>query len=312
MDYIKLYYTLCTYCKETPLHERISKRNSNDDRLQKNYIYTEKHHIIPKHSGGTDDLVNIVELLPEEHFMAHYIRYMAYNDKNDYISIRFMVNGYKNKKFLINEIPKTKLNKMVKTFKQGIGEFRKKHSWHTVDGVRRISESRSGNMPVMTDDNKIISVPTTHPKVLSGEWVHHTKGKISVFDEFGNKLRITSNEYRNNKHKYVANTGTSVGSDNPKYSGYTDDDIVNFISELSLYVGCGYVIPYNICREYYSSKFGYTLPKFFSKFRFNGIGKRKLYELVCKMTKLPYNPYIMNNPKYGNVIRNKINELLKK
>jgi hypothetical protein len=125
-------------------------------------------------------------------------------------------------------------------------------------------------------------------------------------------LRITSNEYRNNKHKYVANTGNQVGGDNTNYSGYTDEDIVNFISELSFHIGCGYVIPYNICREYYFRKFGYNLPKSFSKFRFNGMGKSKLRELVFEMTKLPYNPYIMNNPKYGNVIRNKINELLKK
>jgi hypothetical protein len=311
MDYIKLYYTLCTYCKETPINERISKRNPNDVRLLKDYIYTERHHIIPKHTGGTDDVVNMVELLPEEHFMAHYIRYMAYGDKNDYISIRFMVNGYKNKKFLINEIPKTKLNKMVKMFKQGVGEFRKKHSWHTDDGIKRISESRKGMMPVLVD-GKVIAVSVSHPNVLSGEWVHHTTGKISVFDEFGNKLRISSKEYRNNKNTYVANTGNQMGISNPTYSGYTDDDIVKFVVDLSKLINCGYIIPYNVCRDYYFQKYSYNLPKSFSNFRFSGDKKRGLYRLVQLKTDMKLNLHIMNNRKLRNVIETKIKELLKK
>lgn len=84
MDYVKLYYKLCTYCKETPLNERILKRDSND-------------------------------------------------------------------------------------------------------GVKKISESKKGMIPVLVD-GKVMSVSVLHPKVLNGEWTHHTTVKISVFDEFGNKL----------------------------------------------------------------------------------------------------------------------------
>lgn len=35
--------------------------------------YTESHHIIPKCMGGTNDASNLVELLPEEHFIAHQL-----------------------------------------------------------------------------------------------------------------------------------------------------------------------------------------------------------------------------------------------
>ncbi len=34
-------------------------------------IYTHKHHIIPRHAGGSDDPSNIVELTIEEHALAH-------------------------------------------------------------------------------------------------------------------------------------------------------------------------------------------------------------------------------------------------
>ena len=35
--------------------------------------YTEGHHVIPKCLGGTDDLSNIVQLTPEEHYVAHQL-----------------------------------------------------------------------------------------------------------------------------------------------------------------------------------------------------------------------------------------------
>lgn len=35
--------------------------------------YVEKHHIIPRCLGGSDDLTNIVELTSEEHFLAHQL-----------------------------------------------------------------------------------------------------------------------------------------------------------------------------------------------------------------------------------------------
>lgn len=37
--------------------------------------YTEKHHIIPKSEGGTDDISNLVELTPREHYIAHKLLY---------------------------------------------------------------------------------------------------------------------------------------------------------------------------------------------------------------------------------------------
>jgi len=40
--------------------------------------YTEKHHIIPKCLGGSDDLSNIAVLTPEEHFLAHQLLVKIY------------------------------------------------------------------------------------------------------------------------------------------------------------------------------------------------------------------------------------------
>lgn len=45
-----------------------------------------KHHIIPRHAGGTDDPDNLVFLTIEEHAEAHRILYERYQRKEDYLA----------------------------------------------------------------------------------------------------------------------------------------------------------------------------------------------------------------------------------
>lgn len=42
--------------------------------------YTESHHIIPRCLGGADDASNLVDLTPEEHFLAHQLLVKIYKD----------------------------------------------------------------------------------------------------------------------------------------------------------------------------------------------------------------------------------------
>jgi hypothetical protein len=44
------------------------------------YVYYEKHHIIPRCMGGTDDRGNIVLLLASEHYLAHQLLVKIYPD----------------------------------------------------------------------------------------------------------------------------------------------------------------------------------------------------------------------------------------
>lgn len=52
------------------------------------YIYTHKHHVIPKHMGGTDDPSNLVELTVEDHAIAHFVLYKMHGHWQDYIAWR--------------------------------------------------------------------------------------------------------------------------------------------------------------------------------------------------------------------------------
>lgn len=61
-----------------------------------NKFMKHKHHIVPKHAGGTDDPSNIVELTIEEHAEAHRILYETYGrvqDKRAWMGLSKMMTG---------------------------------------------------------------------------------------------------------------------------------------------------------------------------------------------------------------------------
>jgi len=47
-------------------------------RSRKLDCYVEKHHIVPRCLGGSDDTTNLVELTPEEHYVAHQLLVKIY------------------------------------------------------------------------------------------------------------------------------------------------------------------------------------------------------------------------------------------
>ena len=53
-------------------------------------IYTHKHHIIPRHAGGSNDPSNLVELTTEEHALAHkklFFIYGRWQDELAYLAL---------------------------------------------------------------------------------------------------------------------------------------------------------------------------------------------------------------------------------
>lgn len=68
MNYRKIYENLINRSKNRVLED-----------------YTEKHHIVPKCMGGSDEQENLVNLTPEEHYVAHQLLVKIYPDNDSLI-----------------------------------------------------------------------------------------------------------------------------------------------------------------------------------------------------------------------------------
>ena len=60
-----------------------------------------KHHIIPKHMGGTDDPENLVKLTVEDHAIAHKELYEKYGKQEDKVAWLALSGQAKHKEFIV-------------------------------------------------------------------------------------------------------------------------------------------------------------------------------------------------------------------
>ena len=82
MDYQKIY-------------DRLVRRGQN--RILEGY--SEKHHIVPRCIGGTDDATNLVLLTPEEHYLCHLLLVKIHPNNIRLVkAAMFMVSANKNQK----------------------------------------------------------------------------------------------------------------------------------------------------------------------------------------------------------------------
>lgn len=239
MNYEKLYTNLINYCKSVDIETRIRKRNPKDKRLNDlKGVYTERHHIVPRHENGDNSIDNLVTLLPEEHFLAHMIRYKAFKNRKDFLACRFIINGITKKQKAVGNIPQKVTSKIVSFFKQSISSFRKKHGWHTANGILSISKSRIGKIPVVDSETgeMIGSVDRNHPMIISGKWVHHSKGKTVMINPTTNETKrvkfLDVDNYL--KSGWVKLPVDSNGEKNSNYSGLNSDDIYGYFYDFYL------------------------------------------------------------------------------
>jgi hypothetical protein len=243
MNYEKIYNQIC---------ERGKFRSKKDG------IYLEKHHIIPTFffknnrrklrysdgifDGDPDRPSNITLLTPREHFLAHILLCKIWSNTKWYYrcksSLLFFFTSKEDSKHL-----RHKAENIINT---------KKYQKYREQAIEAISKERTGKMPVKDVSTGIIigSVSIDHPKVLSGEWAHHTKGtKIS--------------EERKLKQKEIS-MGTNNGN-----SKYTDQEIID--SYLTCCKKYNMIVNQRFWVEYSRrNKLPYLTS--FKKFRLNGGG----------------------------------------
>lgn len=182
MDYQKIYSNL------------IQKRKSV--LLENQYI--EKHHIVPKCLGGSDDEDNLVVLTPEEHFLAHQLLVKIYPEhkglkyalymmtkapqgrrnnnklygwiKRDYLANRAQSRGHTGRKFSPEHIAKLKAARA----KQIITEETKQKISSTKKGVKMTPEA------IASMNEKRNSHPTWKDSQRNKTMSEESKAKISA------------------------------------------------------------------------------------------------------------------------------------
>jgi len=155
-----------------------------EKRKKSSGVYYELHHVVPEFmfksrkrtgpaghlDGNPNSVDNLVLLTFQEHLMAHYYLYEILKDTRYGYSA-----GSALQFFFIkatgSHIRQRTLSKVDKEFLDKMAHLRE-------IGIASISKARTGKMPVVDaiTREKIGSMPVNHPRVLSGEWVHHSKG----------------------------------------------------------------------------------------------------------------------------------------
>lgn len=100
--YTKIYYQIIDRARNRVLNE-----------------YTERHHIIPKSLGGTDDICNLVNLTPREHYICHLLLTKMVNNEGDKAKMTLAAMWFRRYDGLIN-------NRIYGALKTFISEHRSK------------------------------------------------------------------------------------------------------------------------------------------------------------------------------------------
>ena len=182
-----------------------------------------------------------------------------------------------------------------------------KVGWQTQEGIKSISEYRRGKIPgKCSKTGKILGeFDINDPRVLSGEIVHHSKGKHKYINpDTGEQIFCSVNE---KPYGFKAVCGDIKGDKNPKFSGITDDEIFQFSKKLALYLKQKYSeteLPslkfiskiWNII--YPDRKFPSLCGGLRSGFRFKGDLYENLFQPLSKELNLDYSKYTKIGLRY--------------
>lgn len=164
----------------------IQSAKSKNRKKSKNGEYFETHHIIPAFmfkinprnksgrnlghiDGDYDDQKNIVLLTAREHFLAHVLLYKFL------VGTRYEYSAGSSLMLFFNVAKNTHQRVKHGNF-VAVG---KKYEHYRKIGIESIQKQRTGTFPCVdiTTGKSVGSLTKDHPKVISGEYVHHSTGQ---------------------------------------------------------------------------------------------------------------------------------------
>jgi hypothetical protein len=194
--------------------------------------YTEKHHIIPKSIGGSDDSSNLVDLTAREHYICHLLlpKMTDGEDRYKMIYAYTIMSGrkiYGSRKYAFYKEEYSKINSELRTG-QGNGMwgvdrsgekntfFGKKHSEET---KRKISEKKKGQgkgikKPPLSEEHKKLISKNTKSRATQYTFHHAEHGNfIGTTGDLAKAYNFskTSEAYKLVKGEYKSYKGWKLG-----------------------------------------------------------------------------------------------------
>ena len=148
--------------------------------------FVEKHHIIPRCMGGSDDKFNLVALPVRVHFICHYLLHKAYpNVKGLALALSMMTvnNPYQKRqsKSYLYEVAKTVRSSAMKGFK---------HSPETIFKMKKPKSNKENYRGPKTKN---------HAKAISNALKNKPKSKTHI-ENLKNSMKLV---YQNRKQKQI-------------------------------------------------------------------------------------------------------------
>ena len=151
------------YNRYTKFIESCRIQNLND-------VYTEKHHIIPRSLGGTNDESNLITLSGRQHYIAHWMLWKAYRGKMA-LAFKFMNHDGKHARRINSKIfEQLRKDRNEHVIKVNTGKTR---TQETKDNIRnalkgkvnnrkgeRNTQEHTANIVKAKSKNWIVTTPT--------------------------------------------------------------------------------------------------------------------------------------------------------
>jgi hypothetical protein len=144
-----------------------------------------KHHIVPRHMGGTDDPSNLIELTVEEHAEAHKKLWEQYGNIKDYCAWKGL-EGTIGKEEIIRLLMDPTGRVHTEETKQKISEAHKGKSKHTEESKEKLRQFRTGMKLSEEHKSKISKGLEGNVNMVGRKLSEDTKKKISEAGK-GNK-----------------------------------------------------------------------------------------------------------------------------
>lgn len=190
------------------IYKSIIEKSKSERRSKGGEIYYESHHIIPDFMfanrkrkgpkghlrGNPDDPKNLVLLTPREHILCHVLLAKALKGKRYWAQAASSISWFYTKV----------IGKHSRQNKDLPGLMRKYEAYRKM-GLTGISEARRGKFPAVDaiTGESVGSVDRNHPKVVSGEWKHHSKGRKVTDQEEIKRRKQASNGRKNGNARVI-------------------------------------------------------------------------------------------------------------